>query len=136
MLRLGEKVMKVVHLTDLSSMVDDITSQEEDLINWSVYRLGQELSFKVLSKPFPKPNMLAIATILTLHKAQPRIAESILKQRYQLPDHAFMRYDPQERQLRALSAEHNLCMAFKTCQCRIPSSDGIKCSKCGGLKGR
>jgi coenzyme F420-reducing hydrogenase gamma subunit len=128
--------MKVVHLTDLKSIATNITSQEEDLINWSVYRLGQELSFKVINKPFPKPNMLAMATILTLHKAQPRIAESLLKQRCKLPDHSFMMADPQERQLRALSAEHNLCMAFKTCQCRISSSDGIRCSKCGGLKSK
>jgi len=128
-----EIAMRVLPLGDLNRLTE-LDSDQEELLNWSVWVAGNDIATRLLGKPFPYPTMRAVGTILALHKIQPRIAENILKKRSRFPSYRFMLSDPQERLLKALAEEHNLSISFKECQCEThQDSSRLVCSHCHGL---
>jgi hypothetical protein len=127
--------MRVLRLEDLHP-AGDLDSKQTELLNWSVLAAGNDISKKLLGKPFPHPNLRAVATLLALYRTEPTITEALLKKRSRLPSHLFMMADPMERCLKALATEHSLSISFKECECNEDHNHDqskMVCTHCHGL---
>jgi len=115
--------------------ITGLNPEQAELVDYSVFVAGNEMSKKLIGRPFPHPDLESVATILALFQKEPKQAETLLKQRSRMFAHLFMRSDPQERTLKTLVEEYDLRMSFDECHCEYPDHSNAKsvCPQCQGL---